>query len=131
MPTTKVQEIPESLAQCADLLYEIRKARLSIQKDVDALKEREVVLTKHILARLPQNDATGIAGKVARVSLVTRPEPVMEDKELLHEYIKLSGAWDLLQGRLSGPAIRERWADGKQVPGIGVFNVDSLSVSKV
>lgn len=123
--------VPDSPAKCADLLYETRKDRLTKQKDVDKLKEFETQLTQYLLNALPEDGASGIAGQVARVSLVQKQEPTVVDKDVLRDHILATGEWELLQGRLSAAAVKERWQDGETIPGIGVFLVTTLSVSKV
>jgi hypothetical protein len=56
---------------------------------------------------------------------------VAEDWESTWKYIAKKKAWDLLQKRLSGPAVKARWENGEQIPGVGHIRVHTISVTKV
>jgi hypothetical protein len=123
--------IPKHLGQVADLLYKTRQARLAMQKDVDQLQAEETALREHLIEQLPKDDATGIAGKVCRASVVVKSQPRVEDWDLLYAHVKKHNAFELLQRRVSSTAIEERWEHGKEVPGVGHFNVVSISLNKL
>jgi hypothetical protein len=131
MPAEVKYKFPPKLGACADRLYQLREKRLTMQKDTDAVEAEEKALKEHIIQTLPKSEAGGIAGKVARVSVVTKSVPRAEDWEKVHAYIKKTGSFDLLQRRLSDSAVQERWDAGKKVPGVEPFNVVTLSVNKV
>jgi hypothetical protein len=131
MPAEVKYKFPPKLGACADRLYQLREKRLTMQKDTDAVEAEEKALKEHIIQTLPKSEAGGIAGKVARVSVVTKSVPRAEDWEKVHTYIKKTGSFDLLQRRLSDSAVQERWDAGKKVPGVEPFNVVTLSVNKV
>lgn len=123
--------IPESLALCADLLYTTREERLKIDKVVEELKSREAQLREHLINNLPKSDASGVSGAVASATIKQKEEPVVEDWDSLYKYISRHKAWDLLQRRVSGPAVKARWEDKKVVPGVGMIIVPSISLTKV
>jgi hypothetical protein len=124
-------KLPKSLAQCADLLYTTREERLAKQKEVDALTARESALKEHLINNLPKSDASGVAGKLARVTIVTQAIPRVENWDKLYAYIKKTNSWELLQRRLGDKAVQERWDEGKNVPGVESFNVVKVSLNKV
>lgn len=124
-------EVPENLAVAVDLLYTTRQARLEIQKQVEALQARETQLREHLINTLPKSDATGIAGKVARATIVTKTEPTVEDWDEFYKWLSRNKAWDCIQRRISAPAIRARWEAHKRVAGVGTINVVSVSLNKV
>jgi len=130
--TTKPKpfKVPKHLADCADMLYEKREERLQVQKVVDALAKEEGVLREHIIANLPKSNASGISGKVATARIETKMIPQVEDREALQAYIKKTGRFDLLQGRLSESAVLEMWADNKKVPGVVSFTAVKVSCTK-
>lgn len=127
----KTPKIPKAIGACADLLYNTKEARLKLKKEVDALEEFEKSLKKHIIDNLPKSKSTGVAGNVARVSVIKKPVPTVEDWAKLHKHIKRTGAFDLLQKRVAAKAVEERWEDGKKVPGVGVFEVVTVSLNKI
>lgn len=124
-------KLPKSLAKCADLLYETRAARLELQKQVDELKKNEAELKDHLINSLPKSDASGVSGKVANAKITKKTIPQVEDWEAVQKYIKRTNAFDLLQRRLSAPAVTERWDAGKTVPGVTKFIAVDVSCTKV
>jgi hypothetical protein len=124
-------KIPPKLGAVADLLYRTREARLRLSKECDALKERETALSEHLIRELPKSDASGVSGRVARATAVTKVVPTTEDWDALYRYVKRTGAFELLQKRLTAKAVEERWEAGKEVPGVGRFRTVVVSLSKL
>lgn len=122
---------PKNLGACADRLYELRQQRLTVQKEVDKLAAEEAALREHIINTLPKSEASGIAGKLARVTVVTKQVPQVKDWDAFYKFVKKTGSFDLLQRRLTDQAIKERWEAGKEVPGVEHFNAVSISLNKV
>jgi hypothetical protein len=126
-----MKKLPKSLAACVDLLYQTRQERLESQRIIEDLHNLETQLKDHIIDKLPKSDATGIAGKLARATIVVKAKPTVENWDEFYAHVKKTGQFDLLQRRLSESAVVERWEDKKAVPGVGKFNVVSVSVNKV
>jgi hypothetical protein len=112
------------------MLYETKQERLGLQKQVDLLKEKESALTQEIIDTLPKSSATGVAGRVAACRVVTKEVPTVTDWEALYAFIKKNNAFELLQRRLSVPAVTERWEEDVTVPGVGTFTEVKLSLTK-
>lgn len=121
--------IPKSMGACADLLFDVRQQRLTAQKVVDEFKEQEKLLTDHIIDNLPKGDR-GAIGKHHQVSVYTDAIPRAADWDAIYKFIKRNNAFELLQRRLSDTAVKERWDDGKQIPGVESFNVVKVSLTK-
>lgn len=130
MPEVKYK-FPPKLGACADRLYQLREKRLLMQKETDAVEAEEKALKEHLIQTLPKSEAGGIAGKLARVSVVTKAVPRVEDWDKLYAYIKKKGEFELLQRRVADTAVQERWEAGKAVPGVASFDVVTLSMNKV
>lgn len=124
-------KIPKTIGACADLLYETKNKRLALQKQVDELAAFESSLKEHIINTLPKSDQTGAAGKVAKVSVVTKEIPQVQDWEAFYKHVKKTGDFELMQRRLADKAIQERWEHGKKVPGVGVFTAVTVSLNKL
>ena len=122
---------PKTLGACADLYFTLREQRLAAQKIVDAIEVNERAIREHIIKTLPQSEASGVAGKLARVSRVVKLVPQVKDWAAFYAHIKKTGSFDMLQRRVGEAAIQERWDAGKVVPGVESFTVVTLSVSKV
>lgn len=119
------------LAAIADEYYALNKARLAEQKRVDEKKTREMELRQILIDSLDKSDAKGVAGQSCRVTVVTKPVPSLVDREAFFEHVRRRSAWDLLNWSMSDTAVKQRWDDGKDVPGVEVFNVVKLSVNKL
>lgn len=124
-------KFPKALGACADRLYELRQKRLEEQKKVDLIEAEEKALKEHIIQNLPKSEASGVAGKLARVTVVTKEIPQVEDWDAFYKYVKKTGNFDLLQRRLTDAAVKERWEAGKEIPGVKHFQVVSVSINKV
>lgn len=124
-------KIPKTLALCADLLYQTREKRLALQKDVDELASQESQLRDHIINNLPKSDATGVAGKIARATIVMKTVVEVEDWDALYKHVKKTGEFELLQKRVASKAVEERWDNKKKVPGLKPMQVPSVSLNKV
>ena len=131
MATEIKYKFPKALGACADKLFELRNKRLTEQKKVDEIASEETALKNYIIENLPKSEASGVAGKLARVTVVTKQVPQVKDWDAFYKYVKKTGSFDLMQKRLTDAAIKERWEAGKEVPGIEHFNVVSVSINKV
>lgn len=124
-------KFPKALGACADRLYELRQKRLEEQKKVDLIEAEEKALKEHIIQNLPKSEASGVAGKLARVTVVTKEIPQVEDWDAFYKYVKKTGNFDLMQRRLTDAAVKERWGAGKEIPGVKHFQAVSVSINKV
>ena len=123
--------LPRNAGECADLLYRTREARLAVQRQVDKLTAAENKLKEYFIETLPKSEASGLAGKLARVQIEVKPIPQVEDWEKFYTYVRKHQAFELLQRRLNEGAVRERWDDKQEVPGVGVFNAKKVSCTKL
>ncbi len=124
-------KMPRTAAQAADLLYQVREQRLAMQRDVDELAKVETQLKDFFINSLPKSDASGIAGRLARVQITTKIIPTVEDWDKLYAFVKKQNAFYLLQRRVSESAVKELWENNKQVPGVGQFLAPSVSCTKL
>lgn len=131
MAMEKKYKFPKALGACADRLYRLRQQRLEEQKRVDALAAEEQALKTYIIDTLPKSEASGVAGKYARVTVVLKTVAQVQDWAVLYAYISRTKSWDLLQRRVADIAVKARWDDDKNVPGVDKFTVVNLSVSKL
>lgn len=124
-------KFPKTMGACADRLYELRQKRLEMQKEVDKIAAEEAALKEHIINTLPKSEASGVAGKLARVTVITKVVPQVKDWDAFYKYVKKTGEFDLMQRRINDGAIKERWEAGKEIPGVEHFNTVSVSINKV
>lgn len=124
-------KIPKTIAECADLLFKTKAERLKQQKVVDSLEADEVALREHIIQNLPKSNATGIAGKLARVTVSNKEVVQIEDWPAFYKYIKKHDAFDLMQRRCAPQAIEARLEAKVKIPGVKLFTVPVVSINKV
>jgi hypothetical protein len=129
-----IKGIPKTLPELADAYYITMQERLAMDKEAARLKEREVLFKELLIANLPLSQATGVAGKVARVTIKAKVRAKIVDWEKTYEYIKKNwakGAYGLLQRRLNEAAVAEMWEKGQQLPGVEPEQYKSISYSKL
>lgn len=124
-------KFPKTLGACADRVYSLRQERLEAQKKVDAMEAEEKALREHIINTLPKSETTGVAGKLARVTVITKSVPQVKDWDAFYAHVKKTSGFDLLNRALSKSAVEARWEAGKKVPGVEAFTAVTLSVNKV
>jgi hypothetical protein len=113
-----------------DGLYGLRQQRLELTKQVDAFKADEVQIREKILELLDGMGLAKASGYHATCGVKESIEPVTEDWEMIHNYIRTENRFDLIQKRLSAPAWRELRDSGLLVPGTSAITVRDLSLSK-
>lgn len=136
-------KIPETLAGCADMLYELERKRYALQKEVEEYKKLEFVLTEHLINNLPKAEALGVTGKIANATIKEREIVELIGTEVdrfakLYDYVlknarKNPGVWSLLQRRVGDAAAKELIAAGKGAligAKLGVVKVISLTKVK-
>lgn len=123
--------LPAPLGACADELLRLRDTKDKLQREIDAIESQERAVREYLLSELPKDDASGVLGTRAKAVIRISQEPTCQDWQSVYAHITATGDFSLLQRRLSKAAIKERWAAGEVVPGVGVFNVTTVSVTKI
>lgn len=124
-------KFPKAMGACADKLFELRNKRLAMQKEVDAIEAEEKAFKEHIIQTLPKSEASGVTGKLCRVTVVKKEVPQVKDWDAFWKGFNKSKDCDLLQRSISKAAIEARWEAGKKVAGVESFTVVSVSINKV
>lgn len=125
-------KIPKSLGAAVDLFYETQKLRLAMQKVVDEVARNESALRDYLIDNIPKSNLTGVAGKLARATIVPKKLLQVKNWDAFYAYIKRKGAFELLQRRISEGAVRERFDDSKTgLPGVEEVEIKKVSINKV
>ena len=101
-----------------------------IKKDIEVLDEERKEIEEYLINELPKSQLEGVSGKLANAKIVTKKVPTAKDWDSIYKYISKTKSWDLLNKAINRKAVEDRWADGKQIPGIEVFNKVSVSLTK-
>lgn len=126
-----VFKFPKTLGGCADRLYELKDKMAAAQRVVDALDAERKALKEHVINTLPKSEATGVAGRVARVRVVPKSTPQVKDWAAFYAYVQKNKRPDLLQRRVNETAVKELLDAKKKVAGVEVFNYVDISLTKV
>ena len=129
-------KMPKTLAHCADLLYKTQQERYAVQKKVKEMEAIESAIKERIIQELPKSDATGIAGKLARVYVENKTVVKITDfaayiADVAAKMKKDPGAMALLQKRVGETAVKEVWESGKTLKGIEGMEVPVVRMNKV
>lgn len=127
MDTPSVKELAILVNQYVDL----REQRLALDRESERIKELESEAKAKLIEGLAVSSAKSVGGKTHRVTLRTKNVPQVMDWEKVYAYIKANDAFELLQKRLSNPAVVERWDTGVAIDGVGSVEVTDLSINKL
>lgn len=141
MPKIKAPEVPtipakfpKSMGACADMLHDIRTARLAADKFAAELKSHEERLKTHIIDNLDKRIESGAAGKHHRVQIVPKRKwRVNAEKwDNFFHWVAKKKRFDLLQKRINDTAVAELMTTSKaKVPGVESFDAVTVSLTKV
>lgn len=121
-------ELP--IGEVIDNLYAVRAERLVLGKKVDDMKRAEAQLRGIIISRLKTAELDGAKGKMATASITTDKQARITDWPAFWEYCIEHDANDLVQKRPATLAIKARWEDGIEIPGIEPVELEDLSLTK-
>jgi hypothetical protein len=114
-----------------DQYKQARDSRLALQKETDALQEIEKGLANTILTALRDSESPVVGGTTHQCTRKITNEPTVEDWDALYGHIQETNGWDLLHRRVAAAAVKLRWDEGEEVPGVGAFPVEKLSLTKL
>lgn len=121
---------PDNLGDSIDKYYQLRAQRLNLEKEVKERKRTERAYMGHIIASLKAANMANGGGGVANASIKEVEMPTPKNWQAIWDFVKTNDAWDILQKRLSGKAVQERWDQDIMIPGIETFTKVSLSLTK-
>jgi len=113
-----------------DNLYEARQHRLEAQKAVDALKAEEDAQALLIQQALHDMGLPELSGDVGSFTLKIKEEPEVLSWHDFQDHIRRTGELDLLQKRPMISAIKARWEEGNDVPGIVRVESEAFVIGK-
>lgn len=121
----------ETVQNCIMRWRGLREQRLAADKEAAKLKEQETQVKSYILECFKQQKLEGMMIGSRITGLSSNMVPSVEDKEALLKYIKETGHLDLLQFRLANGAVKERWENEVDVPGVSEVEIYDLFDRKV
>jgi hypothetical protein len=126
--TELAEELP--IGEVIDHLYELRTERLALGKKVDDMKRLEAELRSIIISRLKLAELDGGKGKTATASITSDKQARVVNWAEFWDYCVENNASDLVQKRPAILAIKARWDEGEDIPGLTSIEVEDLSLTK-
>lgn len=130
MNTPKKVKYPKQIGACIDLLYQNRAERLEFNKTLDNMKAAEAALEEHILNQFTKDELRGAKGDYATASVKVDQVVNVTDWDAYLAYAVKNKYWDLVRRQPASLAVKERWKNGVEVPGVEPFGKVSLSLTK-
>jgi hypothetical protein len=59
-----------------------------------------------------------------------KDKPVVSDWAAFYAHVQNTGDFDLMHRRVADAAVAERWENKQEVPGVGRFPVETITVSQ-
>lgn len=115
--------------------FEMRKARLQAQSELDKMEQAEKDLLYEIQVSNPKpaestKDFWYVKDGGYTAKLQEKPVPLVTDWVEALDYIRSSGELDLLQKRLAESAVKARWDSGVDIPGISKDTKYVVTITK-
>ena len=120
MSQTKIEEL--ALQVCT-----IEAERLEHDRASRKLKTQEDNLRASLIKAMHDRGLNTLETEAVYIGLTQNIRPVIMNWEELEQYIRANNAVDLLQKRLTESAVKLRWDDEIQVPGVGIQTVDKVT----
>lgn len=109
-------------------LLVIRAEKAAVQAELKEANEMEEEAERAILDAMDAAGVEAVKNGDAHVRKTITQQPQLENYEDFMDYVLKNDAFDMLQKRLSAPAVRERWEAGEVVPGVTAFTKVGLTV---
>lgn len=97
--------------------FETRERRLKLQREADELEQQEKDILYAITKGMDQPEVFVHEGPFV-LKAVRKEVPLVNDWAATLNFIKSTGSVDLLQKRLTDSAVKARWDNGLDIPGV-------------
>lgn len=118
----------DELANLVDSHQATRKERLRLEREARVLQSRENSLKAELLHVMISQAMEEIEGTDVMLQHYKKTKVKATDWNAIHEYIRDTGAIDLVQRRLTESAVTARLEDGFLVPGIDIVQEDDFNI---
>lgn len=118
------------LPRLVDELRDHEQQARDAQKIVDEHKENARAIREEIIDRLKADGATAVGGATHTAQIVKSSVAQIADWPTFFKWAADHDADDIIQRRISAPAVRQRLEDGIEIDGIEQITIEKLSVRK-
>lgn len=120
-----------TIGKAIDEIAALQKKRDEISAKLAAVEKLISEKKEKLLARVKKSELNGAKGRLGAAFVQEEDVPTIEEFDKVWAWAKKTNALDIFQKRLSSVAVRERWAAGKKIPGVGTFHRVVLQVRSV
>jgi hypothetical protein len=118
----------QELGLLCDEFWAVKTDRLAQDKIAKTLKTAEDALQAKLIEQFLRQGISASGGKTIILTMpAPKEEPVVQDWQAFWQFIKSQDDMSLFEKRPGRAAIKERWASGESIPGVGKFPVYTLS----
>lgn len=118
----------QELGMLCDEYWATKEDRLAADKVAKAFKDAENMFDAKIIDQMLRQEISAAGGKNIILTLpAPTEEPVVSSWPEFWAFIKQADDSSLFEKRPGRAAIKERWANGEAIPGVGKFLVYKLS----
>lgn len=111
-----------------DKLNDLREAKRALEAKIKVIEEEYGVLEEQLLAKFEAEGTDKGSGKNATASVTRSIVGAVSDWDAFNAYVHKNKFYHLYQRRLSDPAIRELFEQGKKIPGCAPFEKKRLNL---
>lgn len=126
---TESNEIPRSLGEEIDALWEQRERIRQLESEVTSLNHQYSRAEAKLRERMVQENVTKAAGNRGIVSVTTSVVPTVKDWEKFHAFIRKHNYFHLLDRRASVTGCRELFETKGMIPGVEPFVKEKLRLT--
>lgn len=119
---------PPTLGGQIDALNDLREEKRKLDAQLKDVEQRYEAAQQEVMALLEEQGADKATGKKATASITVAVVGNIEDRDALDAFMKKTGNFQLLQNRISLPAMRELLEKKGAIPGVSVFHKKTLNL---
>lgn len=120
--------VPIQIGPTIDKLNDLREAKRKLEAQVSEIEGQYKDLEEALMDKLEAEGSDKGSGKHASASITRNVVGNVTDWDKLNAYVKKTGYFHLYQKRLSDPAVRELFEQGKKIPGCEPFTKRRLNL---
>jgi hypothetical protein len=120
----------KTVGELIDEIYFTRATRLSLEKEITSMKQKEAQLSKFVGEELMEMGSQAMRGSVANFSYKINVIPAVDDWNKVYNFIRDEDAFGLLGRSISSPVWREYKEGGVLVPGTFELEQTKYSITK-
>jgi len=126
-----LKQLANKLAQLEFKLKTNKARQAEIEEQNKALRAQQETLKQELYARMKADDVLMLETAKAKLNVHDTDIVTVSEWDDVYKYIARTKRWFILQRRLSQKACLELLADGKKIPGTGIFTKQDIKIKLI